>query len=54
MAYYNQCARCGANLDPGERCGCQTKEPPRIKNHIGRVKIESKAAAQQKGAMQHV
>lgn len=22
MSYYNVCARCGANLDPGERCDC--------------------------------
>lgn len=22
MAYYHKCTRCGANLDPGERCDC--------------------------------
>lgn len=22
MSYYNVCARCGANLDPGEHCDC--------------------------------
>ena len=22
MAFYNQCERCGANLDPGEQCDC--------------------------------
>lgn len=22
MAYYRVCARCGANLDPGEHCDC--------------------------------
>ena len=25
MAYYETCPRCGANLDPGERCDCQPK-----------------------------
>lgn len=23
MAYYNTCASCGANLDPGEKCDCE-------------------------------
>lgn len=23
MPYYNTCSRCGANLDPGEKCDCQ-------------------------------
>ena len=23
--YYNKCKDCGANLDPGERCGCVDK-----------------------------
>lgn len=22
MAFYNQCEKCGANLDPGEQCDC--------------------------------
>ena len=22
MSYYRTCPRCGANLDPGERCDC--------------------------------
>lgn len=26
MSYYRTCPNCGANLDPGERCGCQDKE----------------------------
>lgn len=25
--YYNTCDRCGANLDPGERCECESWEP---------------------------
>ncbi len=24
MSYYKKCSLCGANLDPGERCDCQT------------------------------
>lgn len=24
MAYYNTCPHCGAHLDPGERCDCQS------------------------------
>ncbi len=24
MAYYNKCPECGANLDPGEECDCNT------------------------------
>jgi len=23
MAFYNTCSRCGATLDPGERCDCE-------------------------------
>ena len=29
MAYYHTCPECGANLDPCEKCDCQT-----IKNNI--------------------
>lgn len=24
MPYYNTCPHCGAHLDPGERCDCQS------------------------------
>lgn len=27
MAYYHTCPRCGANLDPGERCECREPTP---------------------------
>lgn len=32
MAWYNTCEYCGANLDPGEKCDCQSEEsdPPKI------------------------
>lgn len=25
MAYFRPCPDCGANLDPGEACGCRSK-----------------------------
>lgn len=37
MAYYNTCPKCGAYLDPGEKCDCE-KNANRItqnyENHI--------------------
>lgn len=30
MAYYNVCSRCGAALDPGERCDCESEQEKRI------------------------
>jgi len=30
---YWQCPYCGANLDPGERCDCKQKRPPRVLQH---------------------
>lgn len=24
--YYNECEKCGAHLDPGEKCDCEEKE----------------------------
>lgn len=29
MAYFHSCPRCGANLDPGEKCDCE-KESKKI------------------------
>ena len=26
MAYYHTCPDCGANLEPGEKCDCQTNK----------------------------
>lgn len=26
MAYYKTCPNCGAHLDPGETCDCETEE----------------------------
>ena len=28
MAYYYECPRCGAHLDPGEHCDCKAEEKP--------------------------
>ena len=27
--YFTICPRCGAHLDPGERCDCETRKPER-------------------------
>ncbi len=29
MAYYNVCSKCGAALDPGERCDCEIEQEKR-------------------------
>lgn len=35
MAYYNTCPHCGSNLDPGERCECESrKEREQEENRI--------------------
>ena len=28
MAYYRECPRCGAHLDPGEHCDCKDDKKP--------------------------
>lgn len=38
MAYFNTCNRCGANLDPGEKCDC-------IYNHKEEKRQPKKAGA---------
>lgn len=35
MAYYNVCPNCGSNLDPGEKCDCESTQ--------GREKEQSRA-----------
>ena len=30
MAYYRECPRCGAALDPGEVCRCETAQGARL------------------------
>ncbi len=31
MAYYHTCPRCGANLDPGEKCECRELPPEELR-----------------------
>lgn len=33
-SYYYTCPRCGANLDPGEPCGCRDTETEEISKEI--------------------
>ena len=33
MSYYRECPRCGAHLDPGERCSCHNEEKKESKDH---------------------
>lgn len=37
MAYYTVCSICGANLDPGEKCDCESKKAQEyefLKKHL--------------------
>ena len=40
---YHTCPRCGANLDPGERCECQREDQPQ-KEKPPRVQRTPRAA----------
>lgn len=31
MAFYNTCPKCGAHLDPGEKCDCEGLVPVTLK-----------------------
>lgn len=43
MAYYNTCPKCGANLDPGEKCTCwQEKEPKMVPDRTIYIKLKGK------------
>lgn len=52
MAYYRVCPNCGSNLDPGEKCDCQTEKPryePIIKRkpqHRTAAKVTAGTAAE--------
>lgn len=37
MAYFRQCDRCGANLDPGEVCDCNSKREMLARKYEGLV-----------------
>ena len=38
MSYYRTCPKCGATLDPGEKCECE-REPVRSEADILRAEI---------------
>lgn len=41
MAFYRVCSRCGAALDPGERCDCQKiKETAPVLQHQSGSKVK--------------
>lgn len=40
MPYYKLCPRCGAALDPGERCDCQDKETAPDATNIESGKVD--------------
>ncbi len=33
MAYYNVCSKCGCNLDPGERCDCESIKTTKLQTN---------------------
>lgn len=33
MAYYNVCSVCGSNLDPGEKCDCESEAKKKEENY---------------------
>ena len=35
MAYYSVCSKCGANLDPGEMCDCETERTTLLERKNG-------------------
>ena len=37
MTYYKPCPECGANLDPGKRCGCMDFPPETKRNYLAIV-----------------
>lgn len=42
MAFYRTCARCGANLDPGEPCDCEQEEIRMRERFVQKTKMNSK------------
>lgn len=39
MAYFNECPRCGACLDPGEECECAQKRKRVIKRQADATRL---------------
>lgn len=42
--YYRTCTRCGANLDPGERCRCGQKKEPGAEAPSPRTEVPTTTA----------
>ena len=42
MAFYRTCARCGANLDPGESCDCEQEEKRMRRRFAQAMRVDSK------------
>lgn len=40
MAFYNTCSKCGASLDPGERCDCESEQEKRSEFFARRMRID--------------
>ena len=38
--YFYTCKKCGASLDPGERCECERAEKPEKIRYINKPRIE--------------
>lgn len=41
MPFYNTCPKCGANLDPGEKCDCESKEKEKREFLFEHIKVDS-------------
>lgn len=39
MAYFHSCPKCGANLDPGEKCDCEKERQKINENYSKNLKI---------------
>lgn len=48
MAFYNTCPKCGAHLDPGEKCDCEGLVPVTLKEANAFVERRHKAVTGRK------
>lgn len=42
MAFYNICSKCGAHLDPGEPCDCESKQEEQSQFFAKRMRVNRK------------
>ena len=45
MAYYRVCPRCGANLDPGERCDCLERQAAILREYAVNIRFDADGQA---------